>query len=54
MGLFKLFSGKQPEDYEAKGDARFQAGAFGDAKLEFEAALEKCDQSNSTDAAMPT
>ncbi|MDJ0828667.1 MAG: tetratricopeptide repeat protein [Desulfobacterales bacterium] len=52
MGLFKLFSGKRPEDYEAKGDARFQAGAFGDAKLEFEAALEKCDQSNSTEAAM--
>jgi tetratricopeptide (TPR) repeat protein len=41
MGLFKLFAGKSPADYERKGDAFAQAENWGEAKLAFESALEK-------------
>jgi tetratricopeptide (TPR) repeat protein len=41
MGLFKFFSGKDPEEYEKQGDAYFDIGEFGAAKLEYENALHK-------------
>jgi tetratricopeptide (TPR) repeat protein len=41
MGLFKLFAGKSPADYERKGDAFAQGENWGEAKLAFESALEK-------------
>jgi tetratricopeptide (TPR) repeat protein len=41
MGLFKFFSGKDPEEYEKQGDAYFDIGEFGAAKLEYENALQK-------------
>jgi tetratricopeptide (TPR) repeat protein len=41
MGLFKLFAGKSPVDYERKGDAFAQSENWGEAKLAFESALEK-------------
>ncbi len=42
MGLFKIFAGKSPEELEARGDALFEAGEFGRAKIEYENGLEKC------------
>lgn len=41
MGLFSIFAGKSPEGHEEKGDACFQKGAFGEARIEFEKALYK-------------
>jgi len=41
MGLLKLFGGRDPEEYEREGDAFFDGGEFGDAKLQYEAALGK-------------
>ena len=41
MGLLKFFSGKDPEEYEKQGDAYFDIGEFGAAKLEYENALNK-------------
>ena len=40
MGLFKLFAGKSPADYERKGDAFAHGENWGEAKLAFESALE--------------
>ena len=50
MGFLKIFSGKDPEEYEKKGDHCFKAEAYGDAKLAYEAGLnrlEKKDPDNS-------
>lgn len=44
MGFLKIFSGKGPEEHEQKGDALFEAGAFGDAKLEYEGGLYKLEK----------
>lgn len=41
MGLLKLFSGKNPENYEKDGDAYFDINEFGEAKLQYENALSK-------------
>jgi tetratricopeptide (TPR) repeat protein len=41
MGLLGLFKGKDPWQQEEQGDRYFDASAFGQAKLEYEAALEK-------------
>ena len=41
MGLLKFFSGKDPEEYEKQGDAYFDIGEFGAAKLEYENAFNK-------------
>ena len=51
MGLLNIFSGKPPQAYEQKGDRLFESGAFGDAKLAYEAGLHKLgkrDPHNST------
>ena len=29
MGILKIFSGKDPEDYEQKGDSYFEAAKYG-------------------------
>jgi tetratricopeptide (TPR) repeat protein len=42
MGLLKIFTGKTPENLEARGDALFEAGDYGRAKIEYENGLEKC------------
>ncbi len=41
MGIWNIFGGKTPEDLEKKGDALFEAGDFGRAKISYEDALEK-------------
>jgi tetratricopeptide (TPR) repeat protein len=41
MGLFNIFKGKDPLQHEQQGDTHFEAGAFGQAKIEYESALEK-------------
>jgi tetratricopeptide (TPR) repeat protein len=46
MGLLKLFGGKTPEDLEKKGDALFEAGEVGRAKIAYEDALEKGRKNN--------
>jgi len=49
MGLFKFFSGKDPEEYEKQGDAYFDIGEFGAAKLEYENALNKLQKKRPDD-----
>ncbi|MGM0453063.1 MAG: tetratricopeptide repeat protein [Thermodesulfobacteriota bacterium] len=44
MGLFRIFSGKTPEEHEQSGDAYARGGAFGEARLEFEKALQKIER----------
>ena len=41
MGLLNIFSAKNPEDYELKGDKFAQTGAYGKAIVEYERALER-------------
>jgi len=41
MGLLQFFSGKNPEDYEKEGDAYFDCDEYGEAKLQYENALNK-------------
>ncbi len=43
MGLFSMFAGKAPEAHEEKGDAYAGQGAFGEARIEFEKALDKIE-----------
>lgn len=43
MGLFNIFGGKKPEDHEEKGDEFLRNKAFGDARIEFERALDKIE-----------
>ena len=44
MGILKLFSGKDPEDYEQKGDSFFEIRKYGHAKIEYETALNKLER----------
>ena len=39
MGLLSIFSGKAPENHEQKGDALFEANAYGKAVVEYQRAL---------------
>ncbi|MBW1704024.1 MAG: hypothetical protein JRJ86_02530 [Deltaproteobacteria bacterium] len=50
MGFLKIFSGKGPEGYELKGDSLFKANAYGDAKLEYEAGLDKLEKKDSSNS----
>ena len=43
MGILKIFSGKDPEDYEQKGDNFFETAKYGHAKIEYETALNKLE-----------
>ena len=49
MGFMKLFTGKDPEDYEKQGDRYFDAGEFGAAKIEYENALHKLEKKRPDD-----
>jgi tetratricopeptide (TPR) repeat protein len=49
MGLFGIFSGKGPENYEQKGDALFEANAYGKAVVEYQRALERLAKTSSRD-----
>ncbi len=44
MGLLNIFSGKNPEDFEEKGDKLVKAGAYGKAIVEYEHALERLEK----------
>ncbi len=44
MGLLNFFSGKNPEDFESKGDKFAAAGAYGKAIVEYERALERLEK----------
>jgi len=44
MPFLKIFSGPTSEKMEKKGDAFFEAGLWGKAKLEFERALVKAEK----------
>ncbi len=44
MGFLKIFAGKGPEEHEIKGDSLLRSGAYGDAKLEYEAGLQKLEK----------
>ena len=49
MGLLDLFSSKDPESYEKKGDELADSGAYGKAIVEYERALEKLEKSSPWD-----
>jgi len=44
MGLLNIFSGKNPEDYDLKGDSFAETGAYGKAIVEYERALERLEK----------
>lgn len=44
MGILKIFSGKDPEEYEQKGDTFFETAEYGLAKIEYETALSKLER----------
>jgi tetratricopeptide (TPR) repeat protein len=50
MGLFNIFKGKDPLQHEQQGDTHFDTGAFGQAKIEYETALEKRQKTSPNDA----
>ncbi len=52
MGLLKIFSGKDPQEYEQKGDTYFKNASWGNAKIEYETALVKLEKKSPTDAAL--
>ena len=49
MGILKMLSGKDPEEYEQKGDAYFEEQQYGLAKIEYESALSKLERKSSDD-----
>ena len=49
MGLLSIFSGKDPENHEQKGDALFDGGAYGKAVVEYERALERLEKTSPWD-----
>ena len=44
MGFFDIFSGRSPDAHMHRGDEYVQAGAFGDALIEYEKALDKIEK----------
>ena len=44
MSLFSIFAGKKPEAYEQKGDAYAAEGLWGNAKVEYERALNRLEK----------
>jgi len=47
MGLLNLFKGKSPREHEASGDSHARLGAWGQAKIEYEKALDKLGKTSS-------
>jgi tetratricopeptide (TPR) repeat protein len=50
MGFLNIFSAKDPQGYEQKGDLYLNAGDPGKAKLEYETALAKLEKTSPGDA----
>jgi len=50
MSLFSIFAGKKPQDYEQKGDAYAEEGLWGNAKVEYERALNRLEKEGATDS----
>ena len=53
MGLLDIFKGKDPVKQEERGDLLFESGAYGQARLEYVAAMEKRRRDTSNDARIP-
>jgi tetratricopeptide (TPR) repeat protein len=53
MGLLDVFKRKDPVKQEERGDLLFQSGAYGQARLEYEAAAEERRRETSNDARIP-
>jgi len=53
MGLFDFFKGNDPDKHEEQGDMLFMRAAFGDARLEYAAALEKRRKAMPGDVMIP-
>ncbi|MDD3081226.1 MAG: hypothetical protein PHW17_03280, partial [Desulfobacterales bacterium] len=51
MPLFRIFSGPSAEKLEQKGDALFEAKAWGQAKQMYERALDKLEKRPEPDSA---
>ena len=51
MSFYNFFSGKKPQAYERKGDAYAAEGLWGNAKVEYERALNRLEKEASTDRA---
>ena len=49
MGFLNIFSGKNPEDYDLKGDKFVETGAYGKAIVEYERALERLEKTSPWD-----
>ena len=49
MGILNFFSKRDPEDYERKGDAFYETGAYGKAIVEYEQALTKLEKTSPWD-----
>ena len=49
MGLLNIFSGKDPENHEQKGDELFDVGAYGKAVAEYERALQRLEKTAAWD-----
>jgi len=49
MSFFDIFKGKKPEDYEQKGDAYAAEGLWGNAKMEYERALNRLEKEAAVD-----
>jgi tetratricopeptide (TPR) repeat protein len=49
MGILNFFSNKDPEDYDKRGDALFETGAYGKAIAEYQRALERLEKSSPWD-----
>ena len=49
MGILNFFSGKDPEDFDKKGDAWFQSGAYGKAIDQYERALARLEKASPWD-----
>ena len=52
MGLFSIFSGKSPEAYEREGDALARDRIWGEAKLAYEAGLDKIARHSTDDPSL--
>jgi tetratricopeptide (TPR) repeat protein len=49
MGILKIFSGKEPEEYEKRGDTLFETKQYGLAKIEYETGLGKLEKRGPAD-----
>jgi tetratricopeptide (TPR) repeat protein len=49
MGILRFFSGKTPEEHEKRADAYFDKEAYGDAKIEYEKAIDKLGKKTQMD-----